>query len=42
MNLLYGAGIEIDISAGVYLKSEYRYEAYSHPIVFEIGYFLTP
>jgi len=38
MNLLYGAGIEIDVSAGVYLKSEYRNEAYSHPIVFGIGY----
>lgn len=38
INLLFGAGIEIDISKGIYLKSEYRREAYSHPIVFGIGY----
>ena len=38
INLLYGAGIEIDIFKGIYLKSEYRNEAYSHPILFGIGY----
>jgi hypothetical protein len=38
INLLYGAGIEIDIYKGIYLKSEYRNESYSHPIVFGIGY----
>jgi hypothetical protein len=38
INFLYGAGIEIDIFKGIYLKSEYRNEGYSHPIVFGIGY----
>jgi len=38
INLLYGVGIEIDIFKGFYLKSEYRNEAYSHPILFGIGY----
>lgn len=38
INLLYGVGIEIDIFKGIYLKSEYREEAYTHPIVFGIGY----
>ncbi|PQJ78288.1 hypothetical protein [Polaribacter porphyrae] len=39
-NLLYGAGIEIDIFNNIYLKSEYRNEAYSHPISIGIGYIL--
>lgn len=38
INLLYGAGIEIDILKNIYLKGEYRREAYSHPIMFGIGY----
>ena len=38
INLLYGAGIEIDILKNIYLKGEYRIEAYSHPIMFGIGY----
>jgi hypothetical protein len=38
INPLYGAGIEKDIFKGIYLKSEYRKEGYSHPIVFGIGY----
>ena len=38
INLLYGAGIEIEVFKGIYLKSEYRDEGYSHPIVFGIGY----
>ncbi len=38
INLLYGAGIEIDISKGVCLKSEYRREAYLHPITFGLGF----
>ena len=39
INFPYGAGFEIDIYEGIYLKSEYRDEAYSHPILFRIGYF---
>jgi len=38
INFLYGAGIEIDLFKGVYIKSEYRNEGYSHPITFGIGY----
>lgn len=38
INFLYGAGVEIDIYKGIYLKSEYRIGPYTHPIVFGIGY----
>jgi len=41
LNFLYGAGIEIDVFKGIYLKSEYRQEAYSHPILFGIGYIFS-
>ena len=38
VNSLYGAGIEVNILKNIYLKGEYRKEAYSHPIMFGIGY----
>jgi opacity protein-like surface antigen len=38
MSFLYGAGLEIDIYKGIYLKSEYRVDLYSHPVTFGIGY----
>ena len=38
IGLLYGAGIEVDIYKGLMLKSEYRYEIFSHLILFGIGY----
>lgn len=38
LNPLYGAGIEIDILKGIYLKSEYRVEPYAYPLMFGIGY----
>lgn len=37
LNLLYGAGIEIEIFKKMYVKAEYRREAYSHPVLFGIG-----
>lgn len=38
MSFLYGAGLEIDIYKGIYLKSEYRVDLYNHPVTFGIGY----
>jgi hypothetical protein len=37
LNLLYGAGIEIEMFKKMYVKVEYRREAYSHPVLFGIG-----
>lgn len=41
LNFLFGVGIEIDLLKGIYLKGEYRNEAYSHPILFGIGYIFS-
>ncbi len=38
IGLLYGGGIEADIYKGLTVKSEYRYEIYSHNILCTIGY----
>ena len=38
IGLIYGGGIEVDIFKGLLLKSEYRYEIYSHLVVVGIGY----
>ena len=38
MSFIGGAGIEVSIYSGLYLKGEYRYDYYSHPILFGLGY----
>ncbi|UKM64982.1 porin family protein [Flavobacteriaceae bacterium GSB9] len=38
VDFLYGIGLEIDLYKGLMLKSEYRHETFSHPILFGIGY----
>lgn len=41
VGILYGAGIEVDIYKGLMVKSEYRYENYSHLILLGIGYIFS-
>jgi hypothetical protein len=38
VSVLGGVGIEIDIFKGLMIKSEFRHEIYTHPILFGIGY----
>lgn len=38
LNFLFGGGIEVDLYKGLMLKGEYRYETFSHLMLFGIGY----
>ncbi len=38
VSVLGGVGIEVDIYKGMMVKSEFRHEIYTHPILFGIGY----
>ena len=38
INFMYGAGLEIDMYKGFFVKSEFRHESFSHLILFGVGY----
>jgi len=38
LNFLFGGGIEVDLYKGLMFKGEYRYETFSHLMLFGIGY----
>ncbi len=41
LGILYGGGIEANIYKGLIIKSEYRYETYSHLVLLGIGYIFS-
>lgn len=40
LDVLYGAGIEVSVFKQMYMKVEYRREAYVHPLLFGIGWIM--